>query len=304
MTMNRPLKKGDTLALVCTGSVVGEKAAQGAKAYLEGLGFAACYAEDAYTSLAPCARADIFLQYLHDKSVTAIWSLRGGEGSADILPFLQAHHDVLRKLPPKWLIGFSDFTPFLNYFQHEFAWQTVHGPNVLQMVDNKVNEASQSQLWALIGHDEPQLPRLHLLPLSEQAKQPQIIQAPLCGGNLSLLHISLKDIWEISCEGKILFIEEVNEKPHVVRRTLKHLWRVGFFQGAKAVIFGDMSEGVADAGMQAGLQQACVNFATMATFPVFQTHAFGHGVNNMPLCLGVEYTLSVSADSCQLSCSK
>ena len=51
---------------------------------------------------------------------------------------------------------------------------------------------------------------------------------------------SLGTPWEIESTGKILFLEDVNEKPYRIDRMLMHLLLAGKFDGVRGVIFGAM----------------------------------------------------------------
>ena len=77
--------------------------------------------------------------------------------------------------------------------------------------------------------------------MNEQAKENKIIEAELTGGNLSVIHISIKDVWEIDTANKIIFLKDCGEKAHKIIRTLKYFSRIGLFYAVKAVIFGDFT---------------------------------------------------------------
>ena len=69
-------------------------------------------------------RAARLVEYLLNPDVDIIWSLRGGEGSADLLPFLEAHKGQISVPITKKMLGFSDFTVLLNYFSQKFGVTT------------------------------------------------------------------------------------------------------------------------------------------------------------------------------------
>jgi muramoyltetrapeptide carboxypeptidase len=64
--------------------------------------------------------------------------------------------------------------------------------------------------------------------------------APIVGGCLSVVVTSLGTPWEIESAGKILFLEDVNEKPFRIDRMLMHLLLAGKFRGVRAILFGAM----------------------------------------------------------------
>jgi muramoyltetrapeptide carboxypeptidase len=65
-------------------------------------------------------------------------------------------------------------------------------------------------------------------------------QAAITGGCLSVVVSSLGTPWEIESSGKLLFLEDVNEKPFRIDRMLMHLLLAGKFDGVRGIIFGVM----------------------------------------------------------------
>lgn len=226
-------------------------------------------------------RAAILLEFILDDSYDVLWSFRGGEGTADILPYLEAQAANIKKAKPKRLIGFSDFIAFINYFNQRFSWPVTHGPGIMQLADGRIDAHSIETTLSLIRDPNAPVELNHLTPLNELAKQSGVIKAQLCGGNLSVLGISVKDLWEIQPANKIFIIEDVDERPHKIARTLNYLNRVDVFNGAKAVIFGDFI--YHDPAEQEAIMRTLLRFASTCPVPVLHSTAFGHGKHNMPL---------------------
>jgi len=63
----------------------------------------------------------------------------------------------------------------------------------------------------------------------------------MIGGCLSVVVTSLGTPWEIETRGRILFLEDVNEKPFRIDRMLMHLLQAGKFFGVCGVVFGAMT---------------------------------------------------------------
>lgn len=235
------------------------------------------YNEETFTNMSAQDRAAIFLNYLQDPTIDFIWQLRGGEGSADLIPYFERHRLTLMQIQKKPMMGFSDFTALLIYFSQEYEWPVFHGPGALRIALNALDADSEKAAIEVVFGGKPSTTLEHWTPLNNHAQSSQRIEAKMIGGTLSLLNISIKDIWEINCANKIVMIEEINEKPHVVMRTLKYLKRIGCFEHPKAIVFGDVI----------GDQQDSINrglewFASQCEFPVFKTNDFGHGSRNMP----------------------
>ena len=61
----------------------------------------------------------------------------------------------------------------------------------------------------------------------------------MLGGCLSLLVTTLGTPYEIDSRGKLLFLEDVGEKPYRVERMLTHLKMAGKLDHVAGVVFGD-----------------------------------------------------------------
>lgn len=296
-----PLQPGDKVALVCTGSIcelVSEPEA--CKHYLaEHYGLNAEYDQHTFRSTLPSRRAEIFLSYLQDDSIKAIWSVRGGEGTADIIPFLEANARSIKVLKPKPLIGFSDFTAVLVYFNQRFDWPVMHAIGVRQMHRRSVDQMSELLTldWLMDGKKVLKIRGLN--PLNRAAVAPGALTGEMIGGNLSLIQISIQDIWELKAAGKIVLLEEVGEKPYRVARTLKYLQRINFFAGAKAIIlagfdFPDLTKFESQM-MDRSMQEILTRFARDCHCPVLFSEVIGHGKVNYPVPFYVPATLTLGS---------
>jgi len=232
--------------------------------------------------LTPKQRADIFLQYALDDQYEVLWSLRGGEGSADVLPYLHEHAARIAQTKPKTLIGFSDFTAVLNYFNQVFHWPVVHGPGVVRLARGSVHQDSVNTILALVKERNVTLPALKIKPLNAAAKISQTLTGEICGGNLSVLAISVKDIWEIQTSNKIVILEDINEKAHKISGLLNYLQRINILNHPRAIILGDFIF-EDNEKHHASIPRTLQRFADSCTFPVLQSLAFGHGKDNISL---------------------
>ncbi len=277
------LKPNDTIALFTSGSpTINQNDADRAVQFCNSqLNLNAVYDQSAKGYTTPEQRAAFFLHYLKDPSIKMLWALRGGEGTADIIPYLHQHKNEILKLIPKPIIGFSDITALLIYFSQQYDWPVFHGPGLMQLVDKKINQQSIASVLDLIFKDKYNFD-LDLSPLNELATQTKIPEAKLTGGNLTLLTISIKDIWEINCDNKIIFIEDVSEKPHAIYRSLKYLQRIGKFEKAKAIILGDFL-GDNPVASAAEYDRVLQYFARDIELPVYRSERFGHGLWNLIL---------------------
>lgn len=301
MLTNTPLKSDDKVGLVCTGSIcLQQDHPQITQTFLKNhYQLHATYKNDTTQPLPPAERAAIFLEYLFDPDIKLITAIRGGEGTADILPYLHQQYEKIKSLPPKFILGFSDITALLVYFAKHYQWPVIHGSSPLQFACERVNKKSEQLTMDLLFGKKHEHVLETLIPLNHFARVDQTIEGELTGGCLSLIDISIKDIWEIDTKNKIIFFEDVSEKAHKIIRTLKYFSRLGLFQSAKAVIFGDFNcepigcDKAEQERNQHEISKVLTQFANHHHLPVLQTDEFGHGQVNLPLVYSSLYHLQL-----------
>lgn len=278
------LKANDTLALFCTGSSspTKQEPEQVSELLKQQHQLNSVYGPETYRYLPAEQRAEIFLSYLFDDNIKALWALRGGEGTADTLPFIHQHQSRIAKLKPKPLIGFSDITALLVYFAQQYQWPVAHGPGALQLIHSHLAKPYKQQVIDYLFTGQTTPPKLTAF--NEAAKQQALPQGHWIGGNLSLINISIGDLWEIQTRNKIVVLEDVNEAAHAVRRTLNYLDRLGKFTQAKAIVLGEFSLKGNPGKELAALRRALQHFANQQTIPVYKTNQIGHGAKNKTLC--------------------
>ncbi len=180
-----------------------------------------------------------------DPTIDAILCTRGGWGTAELLPLLDA--DLIRS-NPKPFLGFSDHTTLHQYLAQTCGLVTFYAPmlspdfargNRLEDgVDLRSFHAALTQTapWKLGTGDG-------LRPL-KQGSSREPVQGTLFGGCLSLIVESLGTPWALEPpRGKgILFLEEVGTKPYQWDRMLLHLQYAGVLDRIQAIVLGDMTQ--------------------------------------------------------------
>jgi len=180
----------------------------------------------------PVSRAAALMEMWQRADVDAILCARGGYGSNYLLPLLDFE---AMKATPKVFVGYSDNTSLLLALDHA-GIVGFHGPMVASDFATGIADGS-SFLAALQG-------KALELTFPAGTHVPSLIEgrahAPITGGCLSVVVTSLGTPWEIETAGKILFLEDVNEKPYRIDRMLMHLLLAGKFDGVRGIIFGKM----------------------------------------------------------------
>lgn len=184
-------------------------------------------------------RASDLQAALDDPAVRGIFCVRGGYGCTRILPRLD--WSGFRKAP-KALVGYSDVTALLAA-AHAAGVVGFHGPMVATSRGLAMGPAAAEQQRALLFDAE----RAPALPASEGAVAHTLVageaEGELVGGNLSLVSAVVGTPAEVSARDRILFLEDVDERPYSVDRMLTQLRQAGCLDGVRAIALGDFGYG-------------------------------------------------------------
>ncbi len=211
---------------------------------------------------------------LLDDSRNVIWTLRGGYGSAKLIPSLQK---LTKPIKEKFFIGFSDITALHIFLTQEWGWKTIHGNGIAEILNIDKERQNFTKIAKIISGKETIVTIQGLLPMNSEAKSSKLITGNLTGGNLTLVENSLGTEWQIKTIDKILFLEDVGVKPYQLDRSLYHLKQAGIFNHVKAVILGSYNKDEQD------IIIVLQNFSDNLSVPVFKTNRFGHERFNDPI---------------------
>jgi muramoyltetrapeptide carboxypeptidase len=128
---------------------------------------------------------------------------------------------------------------------------------------------------------------------------PGTARGRLIGGNLSMIASTLGTPYEIDTKGKILFIEEIKERPYVVDRLLTQLKNAGKLKDAKGIVLGDFKECIPLKGeVSQSLQEVFRDIIEPINIPTIYNLKSGHCSPMITLPLGLDAYLD--ADKCRL----
>lgn len=233
------LSVGDTVALAAPARKISRSEIQPAVRLLESAGFNVFYddrlfAEDHQFAGNDDCRARYFQDLLDQDTVKAIWCVRGGYGSARIIDKLDfsrfRHH-------PKWICGYSDITVFHNHVQQQLQTATLHATMPINITDkNGTAPSAQSFVDALTGQ-----PLTYEIPTSPLSRN-RDFSGILTGGNLSMLYSLIGSPSDIDTDGKVLFIEDLDEYLYHIDRMMLNLKRCGKLSHLKALLVGHLSD--------------------------------------------------------------
>jgi muramoyltetrapeptide carboxypeptidase len=247
---------------------------EGGVAELKRLGLEAVYdeslfARDRFVAGSAEGRAQAIHRAWADPSIAALMCVRGGYGSAQVLPLLNA---VLMRDARKALIGYSDITALLAfYLQHGLA--AIHGP----MIDRRLSKGPA-------GYDEPSFRRVMMTTEPAGEMRPPHLEAlrggeasgVLAGGTLTQIVSLLGTPWAVTVPaGGILFLEDISERPYRIHRMLTQLDQSGMLARAGALVFGEFP-GCDEPGGDPAIRDVLRDFTSGFRGPVLFGFPSGH----------------------------
>lgn len=293
------LKIGDKVCLISTARKVTKAELLPSVEVLSSWGLEVVYGKYLFESDNQFAGSDAFrlsdLQTaVDDPEIKAIFCARGGYGTPRIIDLLDWSEF---KKHPKWIIGFSDVTVLLNASQNEGIC-SVHAPMLLFFDKPDYQTSIEALKRTLFGTAD--ILQAEANALNKQGKA----TGTLVGGNLSLVVNSIGTPTAFDPEGKILFLEDVDEYLYHLDRMVLHLKRAGILEKLAGLVIGhfsDMKDNAIPFG-ESAYQIIARNVAEYA-FPVAFGCPIGHQAPNMPVVVGANYSLEVSESGVTLEIS-
>ncbi|TMA13164.1 MAG: LD-carboxypeptidase [Deltaproteobacteria bacterium] len=285
-----PLRKGEKIGIVApAGSVDEGQLNTGVNAVLEA-GFQVELAPGILGRIGYLAgekeqRAKALEDFFHRPDIRAIFCARGGFGSVQLLPFLDA--EAIRRRP-KIFVGYSDVSILLNWLLQQCSMVTFHSPMVANELAQGLEGRNKDFFWGtLLGEKRQWQIQLGAI------IRPGVVQAPMIGGCLSTIVTTLATPFEIETADKILFLEDIGEKPYRIERMLTHLQMAGKFKGIAGLVFGSFTD--CEGQEERGLVEIIRELFRDAPYPVVEGLAAGHGKENILLPFGVQMALDGTA---------
>ena len=289
-----PLRPGDIVGIVAPASNVNRNDLNKGCDGLRRAGYRPFYfdsilEQDMYFAGSVDRRARELENMFLREDIKAIICARGGYGANYLLEsidlkIIQSH--------PKIFIGYSDLTALLTYFSDAAGLVTFHGPMVAK--DWAHGDGVDTASWhaALSGTEAWEL-------TSDAASGMVGLAAGygeglLYGGCLSILVASLGTPYEIKTADKILFLEDVAEKPYKIDRMLMQLKLAGKLHDVRGIVFGEMRDCLQNQNQGYTLQEVVMRIVGDLGIPVASGLPSGHvTAGNITLPIGVRAALTV-----------
>lgn len=285
------LKQGSKVAIAAPARCVTTEEMEYAIHWLEEKGFIPVYDERLFAVHHIFAgdddfRAAVFQEYLDNEDIDAIWIARGGYGSIRIIDKLDFTHFLQH---PKWIIGFSDGT-VLHGKLSRLGIPSLHAAMPFYFA-NKTPEAKQSLFDALMGQALQY----------EFSTHPQNrigqMEGEIVGGNLSVLYGMMGSHTFPDLDGKILFIEEVDEYIYHIDRMMRSLKRAGKLAHLKGLIVGGLTQ-IHDNTHPFGqtAEEVIAEAVSEYDYPVCFGFPAGHFDDNRTLFFGLKSRVEVTSE--------
>ncbi|MFN7918024.1 MAG: LD-carboxypeptidase [Vicinamibacterales bacterium] len=240
MLRPRRLGRGSRVAVVAPASPFRREDFEGGVAELRRIGFEpvwdeSVFAREPFVAGAPDVRASAIRRALTDPDVDAIIGVRGGYGSAQLLPLLDPAEIRAAAKP---VIGYSDLTTLLSFVTLQAGLVSFHGT----MLEGRLARGEA-------GYDRDSFERALCVPEPLGAYEAPALETlsagsfsgPILGGTVTNLLASLGTPWAFDPpNGYVLFFEEVGERPYRLDRMVLQLRQAGLLSRAGAVVIGEL----------------------------------------------------------------
>ena len=237
------LNYGDTIAIIAPASAPPDpENIDRAVAVLERLGFTPRLAPNVrkrwgFLAGSDRDRAGDLMKMFADRKMKAIICMRGGYGTARILPRLD--YRAIRA-NPKIFVGYSDITSLHCAFRVKSNLVSFHGPMLnSDFVKKDLPEFTlQSFLRTLMQPTAPGSICAGYKKKTVTVLRRGIVSGPLIGGNITLLCAALGTPFQPSFRSQILFFEDVEEVPYRFDRMLTQMLNAGLLQQVAGIAIG------------------------------------------------------------------
>lgn len=291
------LKAGATLAIVSPASAAKAELVQGGIDCLHSLGYRTRVMEHAllrgplyYAGTAEQRASDLMAAFA-DPAIDGIICTRGGWGSAELLPLLDA--EIIRARP-KVFAGYSDHTALHIWLARECGLPTFYAPMVAADFGRAQGADLASWRHAVEGSRKWSLGSEEGL----RVLRGGVAEGRIQGGCLSIVAEALGTPYAplpaTEDERRVLFLEDIGTKPYQWDRMLLHLRYAGMLQNVTGIVFGDMLQCVAAEELPL-LEQAILHALRDFAGPIAIGLRSGHvDTPNVTVPLGLLVTLDLS----------
>ena len=240
MLKPRALTPGARLAVVAPASAFTREEFEDGIREMRRLGFEPVYDESVFERrryLAGSAetRARALSCAWRDPSIAGVIGVRGGYGSAQVLPLLDRDEPRAGAKP---FIGYSDLTSILTFLTVSCGVVAFHGPMLAGRLGRGAAGYDPTSFLSALTTREPMG---ELAPPGLETIRTGEARGVLYGGTITQLLSSFGTPFAFSPpQGCVLFLEEVGERPYRLDRMMTQLAQSGILARAAAIVLGEL----------------------------------------------------------------
>jgi muramoyltetrapeptide carboxypeptidase len=229
-------------------------------------------------------RVSDFQEALDNPEIKAILCTRGGYGLMQIIDFIDFTEFEIN---PKWIIGYSDIT-VLHAAATNLDVVSMHAGMAKQLTELPADSAILSNYKQILFG---KLPGYTVAPHPLNRKG--TIQGTVIGGNLSVLYGLRGTHFDMDGYQKILFIEDIGEKPYHIDRMIHNLKMGNILESIDGLIVGQFTDYEEDPLMGKTVYEIIADAVAEYDYPVCFNFPAGHIDTNVPLLIGAPARFTV-----------
>lgn len=243
-----------------------------------------------FRSRPPQQAFDDLQAFFADASIKAVWAGRGGYGANYLLPLLER----LAIAEPKIVVASSDVSYLLWYLLDKRQMVVFYGPLAYGGLASG-NYDRQGVLAALTANQAP-------MSFEGEVLCPGRARGQVTGGCLSNFVSLLGTPFRPEVKGRILLLEDVNERPYRLDRMLWQCEQAGVFRRLRALLLGEFPGCFKDKGEKRVFYGRWRERLAGLGIPVIYDLPFGHAERARVLPLGVNAGIDTTADAGRWQC--
>ena len=252
--------------------------------------------QDGWHAGSPEARAADVQAAFADPEVDVVQTMRGGYGSAQVIPLLD--FDAIAE-NPKPFVGLSDITALHAALYARAGMATLYGPALMMVGMPSFSSFTRKRfLRVLAGETTGPVPedreRLTVISIAGGRASGRLV-----GGCLIDVIYTLGTAWEPDLRDAIFFFEDCNNAPIQIDRALLYLEQVGKLDGVRGIVVGELAgcEWYEHTSFPRSktLEEVLTDRLGHLGVPVLYGLPLGHGDTIATLPLGVEATVDADA---------
>ncbi|MFN5706266.1 MAG: LD-carboxypeptidase [bacterium] len=293
MLTPKNLKIGDTIGILSTARKFTSEQLEFCTQILNTWGFkvvigSSINAEEHQFAGSDQLRADNLQAFIDDPNIDAILCARGGYGTMRIIDQIDFSKFIQN---PKWISGFSDVTVLHQHLQ-SMGIASIHSSMPSLFPNDLQHNTLLSLENALKGNELNYRVKINIDNLRMKN-----VEAEIIGGNLSLIYALQGSASDINTNGKILFIEDLDEYFYHIDRMMCSLDRAGKLKNLAALVVGGMTD-MKDNSIPFGMNvnEIIHHYTKKYNYPVLFDFPAGHWEKNYAIRLGQIAKIEIKDD--------